>query len=63
MALVGLGFRSLSMAPSAMGPVKAAIRSLDAAALEAFIASLAGVSGRSRRDKFHDFARDRGISL
>jgi phosphotransferase system enzyme I (PtsP) len=63
MALVGLGFRSLSMAPSAMGAVKAAIRSLDASALEAFIASLAGVSGRSLRDKFHDFARDRGISL
>ncbi|HXS40537.1 MAG TPA: phosphoenolpyruvate--protein phosphotransferase [Stellaceae bacterium] len=63
MALVGLGFRSLSMAPSAIGAVKAAIRSLDASALEAFVASLAGVSGRSLRDKFHDFARDRGINV
>jgi phosphotransferase system, enzyme I, PtsP len=63
MALIGLGFRALSMAPAAVGPIKAMIRSLDIAALTAFIDSLADVAAHSFRGKFHDFARDRGISL
>ncbi|MEZ5801503.1 MAG: putative PEP-binding protein [Nitratireductor sp.] len=29
MALFGIGFRAVSMAPSAIGPVKAAVRQLD----------------------------------
>ena len=33
MVLIGLGFRTLSMAPPAIGPVKTMIRSLDAAAV------------------------------
>ncbi len=33
MALIGLGYRSLSMAPAAIGPVKAMLRSLDAGRL------------------------------
>ncbi len=63
MALVGLGFRALSMAPSSIGPVKAMIRSLDLPALVEFIGSLSEVSTRSLRGKFHDFARDRGIAV
>ncbi|MFD1695899.1 phosphoenolpyruvate--protein phosphotransferase [Roseibium aestuarii] len=35
MALVGIGFRDLSMSPSSLGPVKAMIRSLDAGRLAA----------------------------
>jgi phosphotransferase system enzyme I (PtsP) len=61
MALVGLGFRALSMSPSSVGPVKAMIRSLDVPALVEFIASLSDLSTHSLRGKFHDFARDRGI--
>jgi phosphotransferase system enzyme I (PtsP) len=61
MALVGLGFRALSMSPSSIGPVKAMIRSLDVPALVEFIGSLSDVSAHSLRGKFHDFARDRGI--
>src|ERR1700744_233969 len=61
MALVGLGFRALSMSPSSIGPVKAMIRSLDVPALVEFIGSLSDVSTHSLRGKFHDFARDRGI--
>ena len=30
MALIGLGFRSISMAPASVGPVKAMVLSLDA---------------------------------
>jgi phosphotransferase system, enzyme I, PtsP len=63
MALVGLGFRALSMAPSSVGPVKAMIRSLDVPALVEFIGSLSDVSSHSLRGKFHDFARDRGIAV
>ncbi len=63
MALVGLGFRALSMAPASMGPVKAMIRSLDVAALAEFIGALGEVPAHSLRGKFHDFARDRGIEL
>jgi phosphotransferase system enzyme I (PtsP) len=63
MALVGLGFRALSMAPSSVGPVKAMIRSLDVPALVEFIGSLSDVSTHSLRGKFHDFARDRGIAV
>jgi phosphotransferase system, enzyme I, PtsP len=63
MVLVGLGFRALSMAPASIGPVKAVIRSLDASALAAFIASLAEVSAHSLRGKFHDFTRDHGVSI
>jgi phosphotransferase system enzyme I (PtsP) len=63
MALVGLGYRALSMAPSSIGPVKAMIRSLDVPALVEFIGSLSEMSTRSLRGKFHDFARDRGIAV
>ncbi|WP_417687885.1 phosphoenolpyruvate--protein phosphotransferase [Roseibium sp.] len=35
MALIGLGFRDLSMSPAALGPVKAMLRSLDAGRLSA----------------------------
>ena len=37
MALIGLGFRSVSMAPASIGPVKTMILSLDARAMEAFL--------------------------
>jgi phosphotransferase system enzyme I (PtsP) len=33
MALIGLGFRSISMSPTAIGPVKAMLLGLDAARL------------------------------
>ena len=34
MALVGIGFRSISMAPSSIGPVKAMVRSLELSEIE-----------------------------
>ncbi|WP_181704479.1 phosphoenolpyruvate--protein phosphotransferase [Chthonobacter rhizosphaerae] len=37
MALIGVGFRSISMTPASVGPVKAMVRSVDVAALEAFL--------------------------
>ena len=41
MALIGLGFRALSMAPTAIGPVKTMIRSLDAGALARLLGEIA----------------------
>jgi phosphotransferase system, enzyme I, PtsP len=63
MALVGIGFRTLSMAPSSIGPVKAMIRALDLAALQELIASACAVPARSIRGTLRDFARDRGIPV
>ena len=37
LALIGLGFRSLSMSPSALGPVKAMLLDLDAGKVEALL--------------------------
>ncbi|MCC7016624.1 MAG: phosphoenolpyruvate--protein phosphotransferase [Rhodospirillales bacterium] len=47
MALIGLGFRDLSLAPPAVGPIKDMIRSLDLSALTAYLGSFApGGAGR-----------------
>jgi phosphotransferase system, enzyme I, PtsP len=61
MALVGIGFRVLSMAPGSVGPVKAMIRSLDLAPLTELLATLATLPPRSLRSKLRDFARDHGV--
>jgi len=63
MALVGLGFRSLSMAASSIGPSRLMIRSLDAGALSEYIDSLLDGSSRSLRLKLRAYARDRGVAL
>jgi phosphotransferase system enzyme I (PtsP) len=61
MALIGIGFRTLSMAPGAIGPVKAMIRRLDLAALEEFLASQRDLPSHSLRGKLRAFALDHGI--
>jgi phosphotransferase system enzyme I (PtsP) len=61
MALLGIGFRALSVAPGSVGPVKAMIRSLDLAPLEGVLAGLAALPPRSLRGKLRDFARDHGV--
>jgi phosphotransferase system enzyme I (PtsP) len=61
MALVGIGFRVLSMTPGSVGPVKAMIRSLDLAPLTELLATVATLPPRSLRSKLRDFARDHGV--
>jgi phosphotransferase system enzyme I (PtsP) len=61
MALVGIGFRVLSMAPGSIGPVKAMIRSLELAPLTELLATLPALPPRSLRSKLRDFARDHGV--
>ncbi|HEX7966915.1 MAG TPA: putative PEP-binding protein, partial [Stellaceae bacterium] len=63
LALVGIGFRTLSMAPHSVGPVKAMIRSLALAPLEGLLATLPDLPPRSLRGKLRDFARDHGVAI
>ncbi len=62
-ALVGVGFRTLSMSPAAVGRVKAMIRSLDLGALRPFLAACEALPSHSFRDKLRDFCADRGIAV
>ena len=63
MALIGLGFRKISMPPASVGPVKMMIRSLNTAALEAYVKTLNGTSQASLRDGFEKFAKKHGVSV
>jgi phosphotransferase system, enzyme I, PtsP len=63
MALLGLGVSRLSMAPSAIGPVKTMLRSLDIRRLQGYMAArLAHGHGNLRRDLL-SYARDHGVAL
>ena len=63
LALVGLGVRSLSMAPSGIGPVKAMIRSLSLPPVEEFLRRHLGAPDRTLRSKLRAFARDHGVKV
>jgi phosphotransferase system, enzyme I, PtsP len=65
LALVALGFRSLSLAPSAIGPVKAMLLELDERKAAALIDGLlAGPAGDVPvRDKLKEFAAAEGLQL
>ena len=63
MALIGIGFRSISMPPAAIGPVKLMVRSLDLPVLEDFIMSLFDMPDHSVRGNLETFAYDHGIQL
>jgi phosphotransferase system enzyme I (PtsP) len=63
MALVGLGFRQLSMTPSAIGPIKTMVRSLSVGELKRYLDSLKDVSTHSLREKLREFAVDHGVMI
>lgn len=63
MALVGLGFRTLSMSPLSVPPVKAMVLSLDVQGARDYILSLLDSPDHSLRDKLRAFARDHGVLL
>ena len=63
MALLGVGFRALSMAPASIGPVKAMIRSIDMGPLETLTEAVATLPPRALRGKLRDFARDHGVAV
>ena len=65
MALIGLGFRSISMPPASIGPVKAMLGALDAGRLRALLAGELDKPGSSRspREVLYSFANDTGVPL
>jgi phosphotransferase system, enzyme I, PtsP len=63
MALIGIGFRSISVQPSAVGPIKAMIRSLDLKPLGRYVETLYGLSQHSLRGNILSFAKDQGVNV
>jgi phosphotransferase system enzyme I (PtsP) len=63
MALIGAGFRTLSMAPASIGPVKTMVLGLHAKRAEAAVAELIAKGGSSIRDGLTAFAAGEGIEI
>jgi phosphotransferase system, enzyme I, PtsP len=63
MALIAIGFRTLSMAPTSIGPVKTMLRSLDARAVADYLDEIGGRPDHSLRPKLEAYARDHDIAL
>ena len=63
MALLGLGLRTLSMHPAAIGPIKLMIRSMDLTEVSPFVEKLCGRTDHSLRTRLSAFAAERGIAL
>jgi phosphotransferase system enzyme I (PtsP) len=63
MALIGLGFRSISMSPASVGPVKAMILSLDAAALRERLDEWLETKSTSVREELKAFAAEKGVQI
>jgi phosphotransferase system enzyme I (PtsP) len=63
MALIALGFRTLSMAATSIGPVKTMIRSLDAGAVADYLGQIGSRADHSLRPKLEAYARDHDIAL
>lgn len=63
LALIALGYRSLSMGPSALGPVKAMLIGLDAQAAERRIRQLLDAGTYNFRQPLIDFAAAAGIEI
>ena len=63
MALIGLGFRSLSMAPASIGPVKQMLLGLNVGRLEVLIANLLTRSDHSLREQLRQFAINERVTI
>jgi phosphotransferase system enzyme I (PtsP) len=63
MALIALGFRSLSMAPASIGPIKTMILSLHAGRVEKLLDDLLKRSTSNIREELEFFAKAEGLEL
>jgi phosphotransferase system enzyme I (PtsP) len=63
MALVGLGFRGLSMAAQGVGPVKRMLRSMDSRDVATYVNALVASPDPNPRRGLRSFARDHGIVI
>ena len=63
MALIGLGFRSISMAPASIGPVKTMILSLDAKKMERFLTERLKMGDAVLRPALARFAEENEVEV
>ena len=63
MALIGLGFRSISMAPASIGPVKSMILSLDAGRVTALVEELLKNGSDDVRRALERFAEGDSVEI
>jgi len=63
MALLGLGYTSISMAPAAIGPVKAMLLSLDVGKLAPFIRQALASEAESLREPLQRWADENGVAI
>jgi phosphotransferase system enzyme I (PtsP) len=63
MALIGLGFRSISMAPASIGPVKTMVLSLDAGKVAAFLDDRLAAADPNLRISLAKFALENEIEV
>lgn len=63
MALIGLGFRSISMSPASIGPVKSMILGLDAGALQRWMPEVIRTGDTSLRGQLKRFAEEHAVEI
>jgi phosphotransferase system enzyme I (PtsP) len=63
MALIGLGYRSISMAPASVGPVKSMILSLDAGELQRWLRATLATAEGNVRPQLKRYAEDHGVEI
>ena len=63
MTLIALGFRSLSMAPASIGPIKSMILSLDAAKATAYVDDLLKEGAKDVRMSLQQFAEKERVAI
>jgi phosphotransferase system, enzyme I, PtsP len=63
MMLVALGFRTLSLTATALGPVKTMIRSLDSGRLSNYLDEIGERPDHSLRSRLEAYARDHAVAL
>jgi phosphotransferase system, enzyme I, PtsP len=63
LALIGLGYRSISMAPASIGPVKQMILSVSATEIQRYVLDLVEHGREDIRERLKDFANAHDIPL
>jgi phosphotransferase system enzyme I (PtsP) len=63
LALLGVGYRSISMAPASIGPIKAMILATNAAEIQRYVLDLVDHGREDIRQRLADFARAHDIPL
>jgi len=63
MALIGIGIEQFSITPAAVGPIKAMVRSIDAAAVRAKLETLLAKPPRNMRRTLTEWARKHQVAL